>query len=851
MKRKSEDLVTSHITKKHLRNRPNIIRNVSLIITVLVLSVFFVPEFNKSDIDTEKKVDKVESVGVASGEPVYNSLLFEGLESREGTYSSVAGDNYWFDFYAHCDYIYYNGSWTDANGNPYIRVSYEIDTTAGYEEDVVPKATLTFKVPSQLTMVKSTYSVSDSRMSSAFSNNNRNVTITWNNGLGYKDYFVNYICTVNANSLPASILNGNSKFYAIGSDATKNTSGCAVVTTPDGTSKLTSSPGLYYYANTSSQKRVIYEDMSYIWTSNHYHVMYGFMSTQVNDSFYDSSDGGMYYLMKVAVDLVSTDLEYEDMDFSVTISDAFEFVPGTLDVTDGGSYTTANNNKTFNFKWNGSSLAQKMYYATFLIKLKFDVLPQNYYANEDFADVVVNGSSYYYPPSSYEPGAYGSYGSFGYWEMDRLVSGPRVRSTVTYNLDGGKINGSYSEYYRYGYRSTLPTDVTKNEHTFAGWHTSSGGPYGAIGKTTRYSLTLYARWEQSGFAVNLHPNGGTINSGNVTKYVKGVGVTLPTEDNITKPGYKFEGWYSNAALNGTRYYTIGTNETGTKNFWAKWSPAKYSVTFNPNGGTINSGNVMEYSYGDTVTLPTNVTKEGYDFKGWYDNPECSGTPITEITSADTGNKTYYAKWEAAEYGVILHPNGGNFVPGTEVTKYTYGVGAKLPNALIIRKAGCEFGGWYSNSALTGDVQYKIPTNATGDKEYWAKWIPFEIKTESKLCYVYGLEDDSDIFKSQPTEFEIRTDSTTANIKAYLSETNTNTAPVLTGTSMLDVIRNRMHMIALPTPLGERIANDKYDKVLFIKMKATCQQFDGDTTVTYDVYTAKEITYRFVASYEEW
>ncbi|HHT37929.1 MAG TPA: InlB B-repeat-containing protein, partial [Mollicutes bacterium] len=38
-------------------------------------------------------------------------------------------------------------------------------------------------------------------------------------------------------------------------------------------------------------------------------------------------------------------------------------------------------------------------------------------------------------------------------------------------------------------------------------------------------------------------------------------------------------------------------------------------------------------------------KEGFTFKGWYDNLEFIGTPITKITTIDTGNLTLYAKWE--------------------------------------------------------------------------------------------------------------------------------------------------------------------------------------------------------------
>ena len=73
----------------------------------------------------------------------------------------------------------------------------------------------------------------------------------------------------------------------------------------------------------------------------------------------------------------------------------------------------------------------------------------------------------------------------------------------------------------------------------------------------------------------------------------------------------------------------------------------YIVSLDTNGGTIASGKeVTCYTYGTGVTLPTanDMTREGYRFDGWYADSSFSGSPITEITGTDTGDKTFYAKW---------------------------------------------------------------------------------------------------------------------------------------------------------------------------------------------------------------
>ena len=70
----------------------------------------------------------------------------------------------------------------------------------------------------------------------------------------------------------------------------------------------------------------------------------------------------------------------------------------------------------------------------------------------------------------------------------------------------------------------------------------------------------------------------------------------------------------------------------------------YTVTLNTNGGTVNSGKVTCYFVDTGAALPTNVTKSGYRFDGWYDNAGFTGNAVTEIAAGATENKEYWAKW---------------------------------------------------------------------------------------------------------------------------------------------------------------------------------------------------------------
>lgn len=79
---------------------------------------------------------------------------------------------------------------------------------------------------------------------------------------------------------------------------------------------------------------------------------------------------------------------------------------------------------------------------------------------------------------------------------------------------------------------------------------------------------------------------------------------------------------------------------------ATFEPEAASITYHTDGGTINdAGYATEYTFGVGATLPTDVTKAGgWRFMGWYDNSSLSGSPVTEITTSECGNKEYWAKW---------------------------------------------------------------------------------------------------------------------------------------------------------------------------------------------------------------
>ena len=126
------------------------------------------------------------------------------------------------------------------------------------------------------------------------------------------------------------------------------------------------------------------------------------------------------------------------------------------------------------------------------------------------------------------------------------------------------------------------------------------------------------------------------------------GAALTAPDPVpTKEGHGIEGWYYDNNGTETKWNFDTDTVKCTMTLKAKWELSTYSVTLQTDGGTIASGKeVTGYTYGTGAVLPTtnDITRKGYRFDGWYADSNFSGSPVTEITGTDTGNKTFYAKW---------------------------------------------------------------------------------------------------------------------------------------------------------------------------------------------------------------
>ena len=194
-------------------------------------------------------------------------------------------------------------------------------------------------------------------------------------------------------------------------------------------------------------------------------------------------------------------------------------------------------------------------------------------------------------------------------------------------------------------------------------------------------------------AVTLDLGGGKLGNSSDAIHIivkTGSAFTAPASDGMTRPDGDTGSYFMWLDGNGNSYEPGGSVPADVTELTAQWTAPTYAVTLNTNGGTINSGNVTGYTYGVGATLPAadDMTYTGHTFKGWYDNENLTGSPVTAIGGAETGNKEYWAKWEINQYTITFDTNGGS-----EIAPITQDYGTEITAPADPTRKGYTFKGW--------------------------------------------------------------------------------------------------------------------------------------------------------------
>ena len=271
---------------------------------------------------------------------------------------------------------------------------------------------------------------------------------------------------------------------------------------------------------------------------------------------------------------------------------------------------------------------------------------------------------------------------------------------------------------------------TRTGYTFLGWYADAGltTPISSINPASAVNYTVYAKWSAPN-AYNVQwtlndtvPTGLTAANPNasLTSYtVEDADYTLRP---ATRTGYTFENWYDNAALSGTPVTTLRTMDAEDKHYYAKWGNAlSYPITYVMNDSATSPASAVtpnSYTVEDADFALGIPTRNGATFQGWYDNAAFSGTPITTLHTADAEAKTYYAKWQLANYSINYNLNPGTGIgtptnPASNVPSFTVDDAVQL--APPVRR------GYTGSWNLNGQTVTSIPAGTTGPQNLTANW----------------------------------------------------------------------------------------------------------------------------------
>lgn len=286
--------------------------------------------------------------------------------------------------------------------------------------------------------------------------------------------------------------------------------------------------------------------------------------------------------------------------------------------------------------------------------------------------------------------------------------------TVAFETNGGSAVAPQP--VENGNPAIQPAAPTKEGNTFGGWFADE-----SLTTAFDFSLpitantTVYAKWNVVKYTVTFEANGGsavaeaTVESGNAV---------VKPEDPV-KDGFVFKGWFADSEL--TTVYDFAAAVTQNATVYAKWN-ALFTVAFDTDGGSEIVA--VKAENGSTLTKPENPVKDGFAFKGWFTDEDC--TEEFDFTVGITSDTTLYAKWETAlpayvftvnktGAGAVLGVPYGDVDEGTVITLTFVPEDGYEIESVKVNGTETEIKGQALNITVSGAVTVEVVFSAIGDQ----------------------------------------------------------------------------------------------------------------------------------------
>ena len=322
----------------------------------------------------------------------------------------------------------------------------------------------------------------------------------------------------------------------------------------------------------------------------------------------------------------------------------------------------------------------------------------------------------------------------GSWNVDITLEATWTVASyaITYDLQGGIVNGNNPEAHGLEDGETVLTNPTRTGYDFLGWTGSNGDvpqTEVAIPANSTGTLNYTANWEPIVYSITYDLGSGALSTPNPSSYTveDSFGLVSPTRE-----GYTFAGWQKD----GEEIASISVGSTGDMTLVANWEPTTYHITYDLDGGTNASSNLDEYTIESEDISFSDPTKSGYSFDGWYSDADYSDE-VDGIASGSIGDMSLHAKWSANKNNLSVtssdESKGSVSVSGEGYTDEEITVTA-------IPADGYALKAWYCGEAFvswTGTYTFRMPA---GDYSLTAEFCTEEEATEeAKRRKALGIE----------------------------------------------------------------------------------------------------------------
>ncbi len=319
------------------------------------------------------------------------------------------------------------------------------------------------------------------------------------------------------------------------------------------------------------------------------------------------------------------------------------------------------------------------------------------------------------------------------------VSFSPITYTISYELNGGTVEGENPGTYKVTSDAITLINPTKEGYTFAGWTgtdlesatTSVTIPKGSTGNR-EYTAT----WTATEYSIAYDLNGGSLENGvsNPERYT--IGSDTITLNNPTKEGYTFAGWTGTDLSEATKTVTIASGSTGDRSYIATWTANTYTVMFNKAADDAIGEQMANqtFTYGVAQNLSANTySRNGYDFKEWL-WPSVTGEggrrftdkqEVINLISSNNARIELFAQWTPINYNITYDLDGGSVETANPATYTIESDSITLNNPT---KKGYEFAGWTGTDLNEATETVTIASGSTGNRSYTATWtaLPFNI-----------------------------------------------------------------------------------------------------------------------------